>query len=409
MARPSASAIGSSPHTRGALADKQFARPFLRIIPAYAGSTSQTFRGGRGAGDHPRIRGEHRELAIHRVEGLGSSPHTRGALTRTDLSARRWRIIPAYAGSTCHGGRARSSIRDHPRIRGEHHLAGRLRPGATGSSPHTRGALQTGADRSIGRRIIPAYAGSTTLSRRRRLLVRDHPRIRGEHIQDTPLTNVTPGSSPHTRGAPPSPSPPAGMGGIIPAYAGSTPTPNERNPPETGSSPHTRGAPAGRARSCRALRIIPAYAGSTGPGVFDPPRGRDHPRIRGEHISCSRFVPAIMGSSPHTRGAPALDVGGAQPDGIIPAYAGSTPAGRRPRRGRPDHPRIRGEHVKNGTFSTGMLGSSPHTRGARGEHLHPVDELRIIPAYAGSTKSLDMRRNSSQDHPRIRGEHGLCR
>ena len=74
---------------------------------------------------------------------------------------------------------------------------------------------------------------------------------------------------------------------------------------------------------------------------------------------------AVEGSSPHTRGAP-ISVWLASDDArIIPAYAGSTR--RIPWTGRqwPDHPRIRGEHVKNGTFSTGMLGSSPHTRGAQ--------------------------------------------
>ena len=50
-----------------------------------------------------------------------------------------------------------------------------------------------------------------------------------------------------------------------------------------GSSPHTRGAPPQLVDEPPRARIIPAYAGSTGPGVFDPPR--DHPRIRGEHVT----------------------------------------------------------------------------------------------------------------------------
>ena len=40
----------------------------------------------------------------------------------------------------------------------------------------------TQASRAFARRIIPAYAGSTTLPRRRRFSVWDHPRIRGEHV-----------------------------------------------------------------------------------------------------------------------------------------------------------------------------------------------------------------------------------
>ena len=50
---------------------------------------------------------------------------------------------------------------------------------------------------------------------------------------------------------------------------------------------------------------------------------------------------------------------------IIPAYAGST------RTRKPswatcwDHPRIRGEHLRDRPVDVGLKGSSPHTRGAR--------------------------------------------
>ena len=93
---------------------------------------------------------------------------------------------------------------------------------------------------------------------------------------------------------------------------------------------------------------------------------QDHPRIRGEH----RLVHLLP-----------LELAG-----IIPAYAGST--------------------VCSISCSSGVKGSSPHTRGApvsstramkpwrdhpriRGEHSKPPLYLvvfwRIIPAYAGST------------------------
>ena len=73
--------------------------------------------------------------------------------------------------------------------------------------------------------------------------------------------------------------------GIIPAYAGSTQTPAITEYRIPGSSPHTRGA----RRTYRRQRTI----------------RRDHPRIRGEHP------------------LPRLRIGGIE--GIIPAYAGSTP------------------------------------------------------------------------------------
>ena len=196
--------------------------------------------------------------------------------------------------------------------------------------------------------------------------------------------------------------------GIIPAYAGNTYTTRNGISALRGSSPHTRGTPTSRRRS------------TTTSG--------DHPRIRGEHSPIQkrlplqwRIIPAYagntnthkqelhisMGSSPHTQGTP------------CPRLS----AWRWPQ----DHPRIRGEHVRQGCRQqkgAGIIpayagntragratrplwrGSSPHTRGTRisrnscmpmgrdhprirGEHAGAVDQrpdqLGIIPAYAGNT------------------------
>ena len=215
-----------------------------RIIPAYAGNTRQfknacRFNGGssphtRGTRihtnrnciyrwDHPRIRREHRARGSPRGVGrriipayagnttavsncenavTGSSPHTRGTRSpRLSAAERCW---------------------DHPRIRGEHpsrasdaaSMAGIIPAYAgntpvrsinarinSGSSPHTRGTLSSRAGRNAGSR--------------------DHPRIRGEHLDW--LRHQVP------------------VEGIIPAYAGNThfiSTGLSRLP---GSSPHTRG------------------------------------------------------------------------------------------------------------------------------------------------------------------------
>ena len=213
---------------------------------------------------------------------------------------------------------------------------------AAGSSPHTRGAP---ADDDVDAEG-------------------DHPRIRGEH---------------------------SGVG--VPA----------RGP--IGSSPHTRGAR--RRSSDRSVRprIIPAYAGSTGPGVFDPPRGRDHPRIRGEHASISRISQHSPGSSPHTRGALPDAPGALALDGIIPAYAGSTASFVSSSGNFQDHPRIRGEHVDRSLLLAHGAGSSPHTRGAQVARVLAVVVGGIIPAYAGSTSISVVLSSSPADHPRIRGEH----
>ena len=174
--------------------------------------------------DHPRIRGEHTKTFSPPRAASGSSPHTRGALRGVRRRGARTRIIPAYAGSTASHQCAPINKADHPRIRGEHTRRRQATWRPTGSSPHTRGARRTGQPPRRRSGIIPAYAGSTTAAVVWDMEDPDHPRIRGEHVvADTLLENLN-GSSPHTRGAR------AGRPGafdrlrIIPAYAGSTST-----------------------------------------------------------------------------------------------------------------------------------------------------------------------------------------
>ena len=112
---------------------------------------------------------------------------------------------------------------------------------------------------------------------------------------------------------------------------------------------------------------------------------RDHPRIRGEHLTMATAPVKTSGSSPHTRGA---------------RLHWS------PLRWRQwDHPRIRGEHSDLRVVCQDMPGSSPHTRGALTPVSRCLGVLRIIPAYAGSTVRRLRRPGRPQDHPRIRGEH----
>ena len=334
------------------------------IIPAYAGSTPGLCRYRLWRKDHPRIRGEHISCSRFVPAIMGSSPHTRGAPPRRlDMHVCK-RIIPAYAGSTSPHGTRRRGLWDHPRIRGEHGILGRLRVSERGSSPHTRGAHRWPRWARSRGRIIPAYAGSTPERLSTSTWHADHPRIRGEHRLDIPWPQAMQGSSPHTRGA-------------LLYY-------------DTDSV---------------ILRIIPAYAGSTTLAPrYARPRA-DHPRIRGEHQVLAVSGDAFEGSSPHTRGALRFRCMVLELVRIIPAYAGSTRPLRRDLPHRSDHPRIRGEHRSTPCFFRRLSGSSPHTRGALSSH--PTCELprRIIPAYAGSTRRRLAGGDWRADHPRIRGEH----
>ena len=302
---------GSSPHTRGTRSCRS--------------TRSTTTR------DHPRIRGEHPQWSARHHDGSRIIPAYAGN-TSTPSRARSPRrgSSPHTRGTPGEQGARFVAFRDHPRIRGEHssHLiawngfcgiipayAGNTKTnvitafGREGSSPHTRGTqlhltssirairdhprIRGEHHRTIGRHknivgIIPAYAGNTIVRYAASALSRgssphtrgtrwrctcshrcgwDHPRIRGEHFGHDHVDLL--------------------LLGIIPAYAGNTHSCSIVPITSGGSSPHTRGTPSSKILSCSTAR--------------------DHPRIRGEHE-----LPALEVS---------VDVG------IIPAYAGNTQTG----------------------------------------------------------------------------------
>ena len=254
-----------------------------RIIPAYAGSTPTTPRSGRPQTDHPRIRGEHKPIRAHAHIPPGSSPHTRGARLIASWWAFRSGIIPAYAGST-----ESSTSRSRP---------------SPGSSPHTRGARFSRYIFNYRPRIIPAYAGSTCRLPGLTRSARDHPRIRGEHAPVVEVAGREPGSSPHTRGARDDPPQKRFGRRIIPAYAGST-TSIASILRWLRDHPRIRGEhPCIVADYIERGGIIPAYAGSTIRGMSVKELKTDHPRIRGEHSILRVRQYVLKGSSPHTRGA----------------------------------------------------------------------------------------------------------
>ena len=176
-------------------------------------------------------------------------------------------------------------------------------------------------------------------------------------------------------------------------------------PAIVGSSPHVRGAPITKATVPMMNGIIPACAGST----FRP-RGhvsgyRDHPRMCGEHRTSWPNCEAKAGSSPHVRGARLERDENPSGSGIIPACAGSTGFLRRTRARRRDHPRMCGEHQRFDDGEIYTAGSSPHVRGAQENQGHHWWCRGIIPACAGSTQTLPVSTRPYRDHPRMCGEH----
>ena len=125
----------------------------------------------------------------------------------------------------------------------------------------------------------------------------------------------------------------------------------------------------------------------------------------GEHITPNPFANAVLGSSPHVRGALIQGIVLHCPLGIIPACAGSTASAATASDPRRDHPRMCGEHLVDGDRNRLGRGSSPHVRGALRETRQKLQYSGIIPACAGSTSSALLRFGRSRDHPRMCGEH----
>ena len=172
---------------------------------------------------------------------MGSSPRGRGKLGEVDLAARCGRLIPAWAGKTTVLLAVIVPIPAHPRVGGENNVAwiGVASPG--GSSPRGR-----------GKRGIMDMSLSPFLA---------HPRVGGENAH--PLRVVC---------------------------------------SDRGSSPRGRGKHSRVGREGRVHGLIPAWAGKTGAGCRGRPRHSAHPRVGGENIVDKPNILAGLGSSPRGRG-----------------------------------------------------------------------------------------------------------
>ncbi len=131
-------------------------------------------------------------------------------------------ITPAYAGITQTFQYIRLILLDHPRIRGDYHRLRHLLLQLLGSPPHTRRLLGYSEDHDYLFRITPAYAGITIYLWPVGYRLKDHPRIRGDYGTLGEQEEVEQGSPPHTRGLLSCHEFHLGEAGITPAYAGIT-------------------------------------------------------------------------------------------------------------------------------------------------------------------------------------------
>ena len=242
------------------------------------------------------------------------------------------------------------------------------------------------------------------------------------------LISFARGSSPLTRGKPPTPENPRPCDGLIPAHAGKTgflrrasmrlgahPRSRGENdctdpniPLMPGSSPLTRGKRLREQAQQARRRLIPAHAGKTLSVDCTDPNIPAHPRSRGENATHPDEVMSALGSSPLTRGKRVGAGASVCVVGLIPAHAGKTVGSGPSLCYQKAHPRSRGENLCGGVDNAGDSGSSPLTRGKQVTHYAVDGRAGLIPAHAGKTREALAYPSRSSAHPRSRGENMKC-
>ena len=274
---------GSSPLTRGKPRGVREGLGHGGLIPAHAGKTAGERVLGGVHWAHPRSRGENPRASLRMVSFMGSSPLTRGKLSRAIKVETLEGLIPAHAGKTPTWSTPTVACWAHPRSRGENLYGTRPLGRRYGSSPLTRGKHKHTQGHRPGYGLIPAHAGKTVVGCCQVVRVWAHPRSRGENHQRL-----------------------------------------DRGRRAWGSSPLTRG----KQSRCRSQEIvsglIPAHAGKTRPPAEAADGTTAHPRSRGENKTPLKNQHTEQGSSPLTRGKLLVAREGQGGEGLIPAHAGKT-------------------------------------------------------------------------------------
>ena len=172
-----------------------------------------------------------------------------------------------------------------------------------------------------------------------------------------------------------------------------------------GSSPLTRGKPALPVPLGDVTRLIPAHAGKTPIRTSEFTHYSAHPRSRGENTAARQASRPRTGSSPLTRGKRVTGRPQLRADRLIPAHAGKTGCRSARGTGARAHPRSRGENKLKFVPELKFAGSSPLTRGKPEAARIVPSVVRLIPAHAGKTSPVCSSTPPPRAHPRSRGEN----
>ena len=168
---------------------------------------------------------------------------------------------------------------------------------------------------------------------------------------------------------------------------------------DSGSSPLARGLQEVPVADRTVVGIIPARAGFTHLHEADDQPVQDHPRSRGVYNRDGADESPEAGSSPLARGLRSGRRWLRSLSWIIPARAGFTRRKRTASGCRWDHPRSRGVYADKDKANGSYYGSSPLARGLPRSNVPATPTRGIIPARAGFTEGLHVRRGACRIIP----------
>ena len=303
-AAASASAAGSSPRVRGTRTSPRPSRPASTV--------------------HPRVCGELPRFGRRPGVSLGSSPRVRGTRVAGARRHRPRRFIPACAGNSRNAARWMALATVHPRVCGELGNVYYQSYAQDGSSPRVRGTPDTLCWALAGGRFIPACAGNSAGGTRARAATAVHPRVCGELAVRRRFEAGTERFIPACAGNSRRLSAICCTAPVHPRVCGELKKAGSPYLIRDGSSPRVRGTPQRREHVVRRRRFIPACAGNSScPSVSRTFRSV-HPRVCGELPARRLGAGAVPGSSPRVRGTPAVERREAHIARFIPACAGNS-------------------------------------------------------------------------------------
>ena len=173
---------------------------YERITPAYAGKSTHQPPSGRGTRDHPRVCGEKLSTTSTDIHPAGSPPRVRGKVSAGKILLHDGGITPACAGKSLARSCLPGCLRDHPRVCGEKLFQSPLLRLPLGSPPRVRGKVSHVQVLQFWAGITPACAGKSVYSYGAEGVGRDHPRMCGEKQAQMDCIQLSLGSPPRVRG-----------------------------------------------------------------------------------------------------------------------------------------------------------------------------------------------------------------